>query len=138
MNWFNTYGPQAARRMVDKGLADPCEHVERGEAEPVILHTESDSFGTVGGYAPCRSCEDKRREEEANETVVCRDCKEQKKRKETFQWKWYDFYAPQGDVPLTICFECRDKPTHKRRVQQDKWDREDEFGYEDDDDYDDY
>lgn len=50
------------------------------------------------------------------------------KRKDGAEWRWYDFYAPQGDEAPFICFACRALPKHLARVARDDADRRAEFG----------
>jgi hypothetical protein len=46
--------------------------------------------------------------------------KKQFKQKDLTTWKWYDFYAAQGDEPLLLCKECRNGERHKKRVAEDR------------------
>ena len=61
-------------------------------------------------------------------TLDCDDCKQARARKDTIEWRWYDFYAPQGDEPLVICTECQSKPKHVKRVAKDEADYRYEMG----------
>lgn len=67
------------------------------------------------------------------ETEVCHDCKKPFFKKDGIEWKWYDFYAAQGDEPLSICNQCRKGETHRHRVERDRVDYEEEMGRYDDD-----
>jgi len=48
-----------------------------------------------------------------------------------FNWKWYDFYAAQGDEPLRICYACQKLAKHKTRVRRDREDYNAEFPNDD-------
>ena len=89
---------------------------------------EMDSFGPVCIFISCHVCEEANQEAEDNETVHCDDCKQARARKDTIEWRWYDFYAPQGDEPLVICTECQSKPKHVKRVAKDEADYRYEMG----------
>lgn len=97
---------------------DLCEHLQIGDK--AIVHTERDSFGPVGEVILCQDCEDERLKEEAEVQVICHDCKQEHPRSQTIAWKWYDFYAAQGDEPLTICDACRVADKHQARVRADE------------------
>lgn len=60
------------------------------------------------------------------ETEVCYDCKKPTFKKDGFEWKWYDFYAAQGDEPLFICNQCRKGEVHRHRVENDRRNAEEE------------
>lgn len=106
---------------------DLCDHIKMGDRCWDI--TENDSFGIVSGYYCCQACKDEADREEGEELVYCADCGEEKKTKDTIRWKWYDFYAPQGDEPLIICNECADKEKHQARVTKDLESYEREMEY---------
>lgn len=114
---------------------DHCEHVQTGGKAYRAIY-ESDCCGTVGVYACCKECSEKIDAREDEEEVTCHDCGQDFPRKDTVEWKPYDFYAPQGDEPLVICNSCRMAEKHLERRRKDKADREAEFD-EDDRDYDD-
>jgi hypothetical protein len=105
-----------------------CEHVEADISLAYANHREMDSFGTVGSWVCCKDCHEKAANAEGEETEVCRDCKTPTKRKEGFFWRWYDFYAAQGDEPVFVCNGCKDKPAHVERVRRDDADRAAEAG----------
>ena len=121
---------------------DFCEHCTAEDLSKAVgFFYEKDSFGYVFTEIACKECEDKGKEEEDNKMVCCDDCKGTFLRKETTEWRWYDFYAAQGDEPCIICDECWNKPAHQSRMARDKADYDAEFGYGDfdeDDGYDDY
>lgn len=114
MNWTVTK-PISEQREED----DVCEHVLSGEAKAVKLYREMDSFGPVGGFVYCQACVDEMVAREEEEKVICYDCKESVKAKRSISWTPYDFYAPQGDTPINICYSCCDKATHIQRVERD-------------------
>lgn len=66
------------------------------------------------------------------ETEVCHDCKKPFFKKDGIEWKWYDFYAAEGDEPLFICNQCRKGEVHRHRVESDRIDYEEEMGRYDD------
>lgn len=68
----------------------------------------------------------------------CYDCKQPKFKYQVTEWKWYDFYAPQGDEPLVICDTCWDAPKHKERRRKDQADYNREMGHDDPDEGYDY
>lgn len=117
MSWTST------RFDVDRWLnddrADRCEHVMNGTRLAYAVLCEDDSFGPLVRDVVCEACYDASREEEGSVIVVCHDCKERKPMRECFEWRWYDFYAPQGDEPYIICEECETKPAHLERVRRD-------------------
>lgn len=135
MNWFtrtNVQGFPAARVQVLLEQDGGCEHVVQDIKLAYVMHRENDSFGPVSSYVCCQACDEAIKAREGEEEHVCHDCKKTVKSKDGSFWKWYDFYAAQGDVPLFICNCCIGLPTHKARVARDKADYEAEFG---DDDY---
>lgn len=129
MNWF-------VKRAVKVGSKEDldakfpngwsaCDHVMADPSLAVRAVAECDSFGSDDPYIMCQACADASEEV----MVVCHDCHREVPQKNTVEWRWYDFYAPQGDEPLTICNECLEKDRHKRRVQQDEDDRKEEESY---------
>lgn len=135
MNWF-TKGVIAGNRALEymkknAGDVDMCEHVEADHSKAAYWGAENDSFGLVGKYVYCAECWAKEQEREGEEEVFCNDCRQTKLKKDTFEWKWYDFYRPQGDVPLCICNECKDKEKHKQRVANDDANYRAEMGDDD-------
>ena len=73
-------------------------------------------------------CTEKARDED-EKNVCCHDCKAVVPRKVTIAWRWYDFYAAQGDIPITVCRDCQKAPRHPERMRRDREDYEAEFGY---------
>jgi len=127
-NWFSTqHGTEAVKFAVQNDSA--CEHVEADIGSGVAVLCEDDSFGPVGRYAVCQACLDEHHKSRSEEKVTCDDCKQVKLRSETRQWRWYDFYAAQGDEALVICSTCKSLPKHKNRVRKDRQARDEELGY---------
>ena len=116
--------------------ADLCEHVtENGLAKAVGYFYERDSFGFVSVLICCEECREEIKKAEDATLVCCFDCKKQVLQGQTVAWKWYDFYAAQGDEPYIICNECRVKDTHKARVAKDNKEHGEEmYGNDDQDD----
>ena len=104
-----------------------CEHVEVDPSCAHVCSYENDSFGSEG-YVSCKACFEAAQEAEADEEVVCNDCKKLVKKKDAIEWRPYDFYAPQGDEPLIICNDCKSADHHVMRVRRDTEDAEAE-GY---------
>jgi len=90
---------------------------------------EDDSFGPVGRFVMCEPCY-KAKHDEDEEMTFCHDCKKTEKAKETIKWRWYDFYAEQGDEALVICRECWKAPRHQDRMANDRAERDEEDGYD--------
>lgn len=131
MNWFTkTFVSTQPAEKKAALIAEHggCEHVEQDNTLLFVVSYENDSFGSEG-YCMCEACYDAMIAEADEEEVVCYDCKKTVKVKDSIAWKWYDFYAPQGDEPLIICNECRTKEKHIERVRRDREDREEELDY---------
>lgn len=131
MNWFTRESIQNKTDEDKKELIEQdgaCPHAEKDLNLAQILRSEKDTWGPVATFVCCLECDQKASEEEQKQIVVCHDCSGSFEKKDTIQWKWYDFYAAQGDQPLTICNTCRTRPTHRKRVEDDRADYEDEFG----------
>lgn len=106
---------------------DFCEHVTDQSLDKAVGYFyERDSFGFVAARIVCEECKTAIQKEIDAELVYCHDCKKELPRGETIEWRWHDFYAPQGDEPYIICNTCRFKETHIQRKAQD------EKAYEDD------
>lgn len=137
MNWF-TKGmiqPNSAVKYVETHQdAGCCEHVESDPSLARGWTAENDSFGCERTIL-CAACVVVQNEAEANEKVTCHDCHQTKLAKETHEYKWYGFYRPQGDEPLTICDVCAKGERHLARIANDKaeleHDRKDDY-FEDD------
>lgn len=113
MNWF-VHG----QKQTITEEWDHCEHLEVGDVAPYMVG-EQDSFGPVARTGMCKECHDKYKAEQDEELEHCYDCGQEKPMKEIHPYRWYDFYAPQGDEPLMICDECSVKDKHKERVRKD-------------------
>jgi hypothetical protein len=109
-------GTAAVARYINHPCCEKCEHVEAGELA-VAVFTETDTFGPVDWCAVCQACLDASEEELSLDQ--CHDCHEKVPNKDMLQWRWYDFYAPQGDEPLYICRSCWGKTPHQSRMEQD-------------------
>jgi hypothetical protein len=137
MNWFthNVIANHTTQQKQELFDADGgCEHVEQDISLAYAVRMERDGFGPVGSCVCCKECDAKADEAEDNEERVCDDCKQTVKQKDGGEWKWYDFYAAQGDTPLFICNCCRKLPKHQHRIAKDSADYNAEFG--DNNDYD--
>lgn len=136
MNWFTKEFAGNRTLAGKRDLVDQdggCEHAESDASTVAWVHYENDTSGIVGSYACCSACHQKADEEEDNELHVCVDCMEEKPLKDGVEWKWYDFYAAQGDTPMFVCDCCRPKEKHQARLAKDRRDYEDEFPNERDD-----
>lgn len=135
MNWYTkTYIGKISnvRKQELFDMDGGCEHCEADISKADYLRKENDSFGTVSSWVCCSECDTKADEAEDEEEEVCFDCKKTVKMKDAVEWRWYDFYAPQGDEPLIICNECRTKEKHLDRVRKDREDYEEEMARYDD------
>ena len=125
INWMSkTFGKKQLAFILEKEADSMCEHVEKDQGLAYASFNEDDSFGPVCRHVVCKPCYEKELEQEREEMVTCYDCHQKVKAGDTIQWKWYDFYAPQGDEALTICSLCQEKEKHKTRVAQDRADAE--------------
>ncbi len=122
MNWFTKQSmTNASSKAKQDAVAEwgGCEHVEADANLVVRISYENDSFGREG-YCMCLACVEQSQKEEDEELVFCHDCKTQKPSIEVRRWRWYDFYAAQGDEPICVCKECQTKEKHIERVRQDR------------------
>lgn len=124
-----TYGNAANLSLYELERADYCEHIEEGETLGLKYSMESDSFGPVAVFIQCEDCFEHKKEQDRYN--ICYDCGEDKR---TDQWRWFDFYAPQGDEPLEICDDCWDKPKHQQRMHKDYVNKCQDADYDFDDD----
>lgn len=106
---------------------DHCEHLKVGQVAPYMVG-EQDSFGPVARMGMCKECHEKYQAQQDEELEYCHDCGQEKPMKEMREWRWYDFYSPQGDEPLIICDDCAVKDKHKERVRRDNEAYEREMG----------
>lgn len=130
MNWFT----QGSTKKVND-LDDVCEHVEQDPTLAAFYSQENDSFGIVGRYVMCRECHTEQQKALEEELKCCHDCGKQKPAKFTREWRWYDFYAPQGDEALVICDACWKQPKHTRRMAEDARDYAWELGEDNHEEY---
>lgn len=135
MNWFThvTLSDKADKESAFVRLDDYCEHVEGDHSKLKVISKEHDSMGSES-YGVCQECWDAIQKERDEEEGTCHDCKQVFKMKELKEWRWYDFYEPQGDEPLLLCESCLSSETHQHRVAKDKSDYELEVGREEDTD----
>ncbi len=88
----------------------------------LVVQGETDSFG----WEPreiCDVCHQAMLQEEEEQKYTCRDCKKSFSLKEgLILWKWYDFYAAQGDEPIPVCKDCRSGEKHTARCRKDRED----------------
>lgn len=130
MNWFTGKFVSGLSLQKKEDLVsenDGCTHVIANANLLAYISYENDSFGREG-YCMCEECKAKSDEEEDDKDVVCCDCHLTMKVKETISWKWYDFYAPQGDEAIIVCHNCQRKDKHRERVRKDANDRDEELG----------
>ncbi len=112
----------------DEDFSDSmCEHVEKDRTVAYRVYREDDTFGPVGRHVVCKECFEK--EEDQPFHSPCEDCGQLKPSSEMKSWKWYDYYAPQGDEPLYICVECIKLPKHLERKRRDDEERQKEDDY---------
>lgn len=129
MNWItNTYCSVLPAEKKERLVKEHggCEHVEENPSLLFRISRENDSFGSEA-YCMCEACSNKADAEEDEEDVVCYDCQKTVKKKNSIEWRWYDFYAPSGDEPLIICDCCRKEEKHINRIRRDREDYEEEF-----------
>lgn len=125
MNWYVTRHIGALSEEKKEALFTSscfggcCEHCELDHGKATVVTYECDSFGRES-YVMCSECWEAAQEEDKELIVFCRDCKQKVKKKDTVQWRPYDFDPRQGDEELTVCTSCVGKPTHRRRVEKDQ------------------
>ena len=133
----NETGYRPTRHFTDLDESDYCDHCSKEDLSKAVgFFFERDSCGYVFKYVVCEPCKVACKEAEGKQPVVCHDCGQTVERKDSIEWRWYDFYAPQGDEPLVICNTCKDAEKHKQRVAKDDADYRSEFPnqFADDDD----
>lgn len=122
MNWIakGVILPNHAKAFAEnKADGGCCEHVE---ADPTLARhwqEERDSFGGDGKYVMCEACYQEQLEEDGNEDVACVDCHRSVKRKDTTEWRQFDFNPRDGDEPLIVCNDCVGAEKHLKRVERD-------------------
>jgi len=117
------------REMITNPHCEACDHVRENSELAVAIFTEKDSFGPLCWYAVCEECYQKTVKDEDAEVCACHQCKTVMTRGKLYAWKWYDFYAEQGDEPMLLCSTCRNSEQHKERVAEDRRHRKKELGY---------
>lgn len=118
--------------------ADYCDHVTADDLSKAVGYSyESDSFGLVAALICCEPCRERFQAAEAEVPTTCHDCGQKHPRKEVTAWKWYDFYAPQGDEPIEVCNGCWTLEKHQQRLARDVEDYNNEHGIDDADEDDD-
>lgn len=124
MNWENkAFSGPAIQRALSDTRSDMCTHVEALRTTAYVVLMEDDSFGPVGREVVCKECFDKAEDIEANRSVTCCDCDGVYLKKDTIEWRWWDFYAPQGDEAMTLCMPCLKAPKHLKRCKRDREER---------------
>ncbi len=99
---------------------DRCEHVEQNSALAFAVLCEDDSFGPVLRNVVCEACFADVEEAEKHRRCICQDCRKSVPKAETREWRWFDFYAAQGDEPLVLCLGCWEAPKHLERMAEDR------------------
>lgn len=130
MNWFTHRVIEGVSTELKAEYAAEdscCQHVEADPAVAYELSREMDSFGPVSTHVMCKACSEAAEKAADEELIRCDDCGVEKPRKEVRTWKWYDFYAPQGDEPMEICTTCWSAEKHRERMRKDREDLEDEL-----------
>ena len=106
---------------------DFCPHVcAEDTSKGVGYFFERDSFGYVFTEIVCEECRVAQQKQIDESPCTCDDCKRSFPSKEVWAYKWYDFYAPQGDEPIMVCTECRGAQKHLDRLESDRRNREDD------------
>lgn len=127
MNWLGETSD--LKRWLKDDCSERCEHVDSDPGTAYSVFTEDDSFGPVLRYIVCRPCYEKAKQEKNDEKHVCHDCGKSVRWAEGNTWKWYDFYAEQGDQPMFLCFACYDAPKHQDRMARDREEERKELDY---------
>jgi len=140
MNWFTASfvtGATPEKKAVLAAENDCCDHVSENPLVMFAVWRENDSFGSEG-YCLCEDCYEAQQNQIEEEVHTCNDCNgDFTLASGGILWKWYDFYAAQGDEELPVCGECRKKNAHLTRLARDRRDREQDWGEEEDEDDDD-
>ncbi|UYE93414.1 hypothetical protein [Shewanella phage FishSpeaker] len=135
MNWM-TNKPFPKSGSINEDTDDRCEHVEKDPSLAHWIFEEHDSWGVVGRYVACCECKVAHKEAEENEEEPCYDCGGLFKNKDLRHWRGFYFDAKAGEEPLLICKSCCEKEKHKKRIEQYKYDEEQERLNDDEDDLD--
>lgn len=135
----NQTGYRATKTFTYLEESDYCDHCSATDLSKAVGYFyENDSCGPVFRHIVCEECRAVCQKAEDEQPVMCHDCKLTVLVKDTINWRWYDFYAAQGDEPLVICKDCQGKETHIKRVARDREDYLHEFPEHDHDDQDDH
>jgi len=103
-----------------KDEGDKCMHVEKDATKAFAVHCEDDSFGPVLRNVVCEECFTKAEKASAEVLCTCSDCRKAVRAEDTREWRWFDFYAAQGDEPLVLCLGCWEAPKHLERMAEDR------------------
>jgi len=129
---MNSLSTKRDSRSIKACLADNrsdfCEHVEESKETAYAVFCEDDSFGPVGRRVVCKDCHDRAIGADNCSLVRCQDCCKDVTKSDTREWRWYDFYAAQGDEPRVICNECWKAPKHVARMDDDDDSYDEEMG----------
>ena len=123
MSYFKSVSVPATQPQPD--TFEACEHVTADWSLAVQGTAETDVWGSDIPYFCCQKCVDLQGEE-IHESP-CEDCGAEVKVSEMREWRWYDFYAPQGDEPVYICKGCQLGPKHRKRIKEDSKARDAEW-----------
>lgn len=132
MNWFTK--EFVASTTTEAKKADlvtkhgGCDHVIENPSLLHVIQYENDSFGREG-YCCCKACYDAGEKERQEKPTTCHECKQTFPRSETTTWRWYDFYAAQGDEAMVLCKTCYAGPKHQARMEKDRRDADEEHAY---------
>lgn len=132
MNWFTKEliaGSVSAEKKAEKVQEHGgCDHVTQDPSLLYVIQYENDSFGREG-YCCCKACYDAGEKERQEKPTTCHECKQTFPGSETTTWRWYDFYAAQGDTPMVICNTCYAAPKHQARMARDREEAQAESDY---------
>lgn len=124
----NTTGYRDTKTFSYLEESDYCSHCSATDLSKAVGYFyEDDSCGPVFRHIVCAECRDSIKAAQDDQPTTCHDCKQTVKVKDTIEWRWYDFYAAQGDEPLVICAACQQAEHHVKRVERDRADYEHEF-----------
>ena len=93
-------------RWLKDDRSDRCEHVDTDPTLAYAVFCEDDSFGIVMRNIVCEPCHAAVEAKPA--WPGCEYCTEHRTNSEVSQWKYYDFYEGQGDLPVYVCHDCRE------------------------------
>jgi hypothetical protein len=132
MNWFTKQfatpklsAEKRAKKVLEHG---GCDHVIQDPNLLYVIQYENDSFGREG-YCSCQACYEAGQVEAGQRIVTCQECHGEFPKSETMTWRWYDFYAAQGDEAMVLCKTCYAGPKHQARMEKDRQDADEEHAY---------